>query len=107
MINFDEFQKIELKIARVISAERVEGSEKLLRLMVSLGAEDRQILAGIGRAYAPEELVGKEIVVVANLASRMIMGLESNGMVLAATDDSGIPVVIRPERDVPEGTGLR
>ena len=96
MINFDEFQKIELKIARVISAERVEGSEKLLRLMVSLGAEDRQILAGIGRAYAPEELVGKEIVVVANLASRMIMGLESNGMVLAATDDSGIPVVIRP-----------
>lgn len=107
MVSFDEFQKIELKIGRVVSAERVEGSEKLLRLSVSLGDDTRQILSGIARAYSPEDLVGKEIVVVANLAPRIIMGMESNGMVLAAIDDGGMPVVIHPEKDVLEGAEVR
>ncbi len=107
MVSFDEFQKIELKIGRVIFAERVEGSEKLLRLSVSLGDDKRQILSGIARAYSPEDLVGKEIIVVANLAPRIIMGMESNGMVLAAIDDDGMPVVIHPGKDVPEGAEVR
>lgn len=107
MINIDDFQKIELRIARIKSAERVEGSEKLLRFIVSLGSEERQILGGFGRAYDPGEMVGKEIVIVANLAPRMMMGFESNGMILAATDEAGIPVLICPEKDVSEGTGIR
>lgn len=107
MITIDDFQKIELRVAKIKSAERVEGSEKLLRLIVSLGDEDRQILGGLGRAYTPEELTGKKVVVVANLAPRTMMGFESRGMIVAATDESGKPVIISPERDIPEGSGIR
>lgn len=107
MIDFDTFSKVELKIARIIEAERVEGSEKLLKFRVSLGDEERQILAGIGKQYEPSDLIGRDIVVVANLEPRMIMGLESQGMVLAAIDENGLPVVMVPERIVPSGAGLR
>ncbi|MDD4931596.1 MAG: methionine--tRNA ligase subunit beta [Candidatus Colwellbacteria bacterium] len=107
MIDFDTFSKVELKIAGILEVSRVEGSEKLLKLRVSLGDEERQILAGIGRQYSPESLVGKNIVVVSNLEPRMIMGLESQGMVLAALDESGLPVVMLPERAVSPGGLLR
>jgi len=90
-----------------MSAKRVEGSEKLLKLAVSLGAEDRQILAGIGRAYSPEELIEKEIVVVANLEPRMLMGFESQGMLLAATGEDGLPVLVCPDKVVEPGTSLK
>jgi len=112
MINFDEFQKIELKVAKVISAEKVEGSEKLLKLQVDLGLstgsgqEKRQIVAGIAQFYKPEDLTGKEIVIVANLEPRTVFGLESNGMLLAA-DDSGRPVLLILDKEVPPGTRIR
>ncbi len=117
MITFDEFKKIDLRVARVLEAERVEGSDKLLKLKVGAGqippvtegAESqqdiRQIIAGIGKIYAPEQLIGKLIVVVANLEPRMIMGLESQGMVVAAND--GGPVIIQPEKEVAPGTKLQ
>lgn len=85
-ITIDEFQKIQLKTAKVLSAERVPKSEKLLKLQVSLGTEQRQIVAGIGKKYEPESLIGKTIVIVANLKPAKLMGVESQGMVLAAGD---------------------
>ena len=105
-INFEEFQKIELKVAKVIQAERIEESEKLLKLQIDLGGEKRQIVAGVAKFYQPENLVGKEIVVVANLEPRMIFGLESQGMLLAA-DVNGKSVLLKPEEEVPPGTKIR
>lgn len=113
MINYDDFSKIELKVARVLEAVRVEGSEKLIKLQVSVGDKNetgelinRQILAGIGKSYEPENLVGKEIVVVVNLEPRKLMGEESNGMLLAASDENGIAVLI-PDREVLPGSGIK
>src|SRR3989338_1394620 len=103
MISIEDFKKAELKIAKILSAERVEGSEKLIKLKVSLGEEDRQIVAGIGKEYEPEALLGKEIVIVANLEPRMLMGLESQGMLLAA-DNDGRPIILMPEKSVPPGS---
>ncbi|MFH1170622.1 MAG: methionine--tRNA ligase [Candidatus Vogelbacteria bacterium] len=107
MITYDEFKKVELKVGEVKEASRVEGSEKLLKLTVEIGEPaPRQIIAGIGKVYEPETLVGKQIVIVANLESRMIMGLESQGMVLAADGADG-PVVLFPEKIVLPGTILK
>ena len=106
MINIDDFKKVELKVAKVISAERVEDSEKLLKLEVDLNDEKRQIIAGIGKAYNPEDLTGKEIIIVANLEPRSLMGLESQGMVLAANAESG-PVLLIPDKEVVPGTEIR
>ena len=96
-INFEEFKKVELRVAKVITAEKVEGSEKLLKLRVNLGEDERQIIAGIGRAYNPEGLIGKEVIIVANLEPRKLMGLESQGMVLAASDEIGL-ALLSPDR---------
>ncbi len=85
-ITIDDFMKIQLKTAKVISAERVPKSEKLLKLQVSVGNEQRQIVAGIGKKYEPEALIGKMIIIVANLKPAKLMGIESQGMVLAAGD---------------------
>ena len=113
MIQFDEFKKVELKVAKVVSSERGEGSEKLLRLVVDCGDTDeagapktRQVLAGVGKVYTPEEMVGREIIVVVNLAPRMMMGLESQGMLLAADHPDG-PVLLRPDKDVDPGSEIR
>lgn len=106
MITIDDFKKVELKVARVLSAERVDGSEKLLKLEVDLGSEKRQIIAGIGKIYNPENLVGNQIIVVANLESCSLMGLESQGMVLAANVESG-PVLLVPDKEVVSGIGIR
>jgi methionyl-tRNA synthetase len=102
-ISFDDFSKVELKIAKVLDASPIEKSEKLLKLQVDLGSEQRQIVAGLGKTYSPEELVGKSIVVVTNLEPRSLMGEESNGMVLAASD---LPVTLIPDRDVEPGTSI-
>jgi methionine--tRNA ligase beta chain len=107
MATFEEFKKIELKTGKVLEAERVEGSEKLLKLKVDLGEpESRQILAGIGKVYAPEELIGREIVVVANLEPRMLMGMESRGMLLAGHGENGEPVLLKPDREIPPGSAV-
>ncbi len=97
---------MDLRTAKIIKAEPVEGSEKLLRLEISLGEEKRQLVAGIAKFYHPEDLVGKEIVVVANLEAKKLMGLESQGMLLAA-DLDGRPVLLKPESEVPPGTKIR
>lgn len=104
LVTIDDFKKLDLRVAKVISAARVEGSEKLLRLEVDLGGEERQLVAGIGKVYAPEELIGKNIVVVANLEARRIMGLESQGMLLAAAANNNEPAILVVEREVPPGS---
>jgi len=106
MISFEEFQKIELKVAKIIGAEKIEKSEKLLKLIVDLGDEKRQLVAGIAKYYRPEDLIGKEIVVVANLEPKKLMGIESQGMLLAANVD-GEPVILIPEKEVPPGTKVK
>lgn len=105
-ITIDDFKKVELKIAAVIAAEEVPGADKLLKLKLTLGTEERQVVAGIKKQYSPAELVGREVVFVANLAPRMMMGVESQGMILAASDEAG-PVLLKPDRDVPPGTGVK
>ncbi len=105
-MTIDEFKQGELRVGKILEAVRVEGSDKLLKLKVDLGeAEPRQILAGIGKAYAPETLIGREIVVVANLDPREMMGLTSQGMLLAASSESG-PVLLMPEKEVPPGSKI-
>ncbi len=105
-ITIDEFMKIQLKTARVISAERVPKSEKLLKLQVTVGNEQRQIVAGIGKKYEPEALIGKTIVIVANLKPAKLMGVESQGMVLAA-GDSEVRGLITLLEDVEPGTKVK
>ena len=102
-MTIDEFQKSELRVGKIVSAERIDGSEKLLKLQVDIG-EMRQIISGIAKAYAPEDLVGKEVVLIANLEPRMMMGMESQGMLLAAHGENGEPVVLTVERTVPPGS---
>ena len=105
-IDIGEFAKIELRAARVVSAEKIAGSRKLLRLQVDLGDEQRQIVSGISDAYEPEALVGKKIVLVANLKPAKLMGVESNGMVLAASVD-GRAVLCTFDADVAPGTKVK
>jgi methionyl-tRNA synthetase len=105
-ISIDDFMKIQLKAAKVLAAERVPKSEKLLKLQVSLGAEQRQIVAGIGKKYEPEALVGKTIVIVANLKPAKLMGIESQGMVLAA-GDSDVRGLATFVEDVDPGTKVK
>lgn len=107
MINYEHFSAMDLRVATITAAERVEGSEKLLKLQLDLGElGPRQIVAGVGKAYTPEEVVGTQIVIVANLEPRMLMGQESNGMLLAARDDAEVPVLLRPQRPVPPGSKI-
>jgi methionyl-tRNA synthetase len=108
-IAIDDFAKVELRAATVLEAERVPKADKLLRLVVDLGEEQpRQILAGIAQHYAPEDVVGRKIIVVANLAPRKLRGLESNGMLLAASvGEDGRPVLATFGEEVPNGTRLK
>ncbi len=106
-ITIDDFAKIELRVAQVKVAERVKGADKLLRLEVDLGTEVRQLVAGIAEAYTPESLIGRKVVIVANLAPRKLRGLESNGMIVAASIEGGKPVLASFLEDVPVGARLK
>jgi methionyl-tRNA synthetase len=107
-ITIDDFAKVELRVAQVKVAEKVKGADKLLRLEVDLGTETRQIVAGIAKAYDPEKLVGRKVVIVANLAPRKLRGLESQGMIVAASlGDEGVPVLAGFLEDVPVGARLK
>ncbi len=106
LISIEDFAKVQLKIGRVVSAERVERSDKLIMVKVDIG-EERQIVAGIGKAYEPEYLVGKEIVVVANLRPARLMGVESRGMLLAATGEDGQPSLLILDREVKPGARVK
>ncbi|MEM8963396.1 MAG: methionine--tRNA ligase [Acidobacteriota bacterium] len=106
-IGIDHFAGVELRVATVEAAEKVKKSSKLLKLTVDIGeVESRTVIAGIAKAYAPDELVGRQVIVVANLAPAKLMGIESNGMVLAAEAD-GKPVVLQPSVPVPNGTRVK
>jgi methionyl-tRNA synthetase len=106
-ISIDDFAKVELRVAQVKTAERVKGADKLLRLEVDLGTEVRQLVAGIAEAYEPETLIGRKVVIVANLAPRKLRGLESNGMIVCASPEGGKPVLATFLEDVPIGTRLK
>jgi len=107
-ITIDDFAKVELRVGVVKSAERIQGADKLLKLMVDIGDEVRQVLAGIALGYTPEELVGRKVVVVVNLAPRKMRGLESNGMLLAASAGAdGKPVLCTFAEDIPVGSKVK
>jgi len=91
-ITINDFRNIDLRVAKILAAERVEGADKLLKLKITLGTEERQLVAGIAQHYSPEELVGKQIIVVANLEPATIRGVESQGMLLAATSQGKVIV---------------
>lgn len=101
-ITIEEFKRVELRVAEVFEAKRVPGTDKLLELRIKVGAETRTLVAGIADEYAPEKLIGRKIVVVANLQPRKLRGIESQGMLLAASDGDRA-VLLAPDRDVPSG----
>ena len=105
MISIDDFRKVELKIATIKSAEPHPNADKLLVLQIDLGSEQRQICAGIRKHYTPEELVGKQVVVVANLETAKLRGLESQGMLLAASDEGRV-IILTPEKSVLAGAKI-
>lgn len=105
MISIEDFRKIELKVATVKSAEAHPNADKLMVLQVDLGEEQRQICAGIRNHYNPEDLVGKQIVIVANLETAKLRGLESQGMLLAASDEGRV-IVLTPEKTVAPGAKI-
>lgn len=106
LIDISEFGRVELKVAQIEAAERIPKSKKLIKLLVDLGTEKRQVVAGIAEAYAPEALVGKKVALVTNLKPAALMGVASNGMVLAASID-GKPVLLTFDSDVPAGTRIK
>ena len=106
-ITIDDFAKVQLRVGRVFEAEPLEGSDKLLKLQVVIGEEKRQIVAGIRKNYTPEDLIGRQVVVVVNLKPAKLRGAESQGMLLAATDEEGGAILLQPDREAPEGTGVR
>jgi methionyl-tRNA synthetase len=106
-ISIDDFAKVELRVGQVKVAEKVKGADKLLRLEVDLGTEVRQVVAGIAESYAPEALIGRKVVIVANLAPRKLRGLESNGMIVAASPEGGKAVLAAFLEDVAVGTRLK
>jgi methionyl-tRNA synthetase len=106
-ITIDDFMKVDLRVAKVLAAEKVPNSRKLVKLSIDVGTEQRTLVAGIAEAYEPEQLVGRTIVMVFNLKPAKLMGIESNGMVLAASPDGGKPTLVGFEAEVPPGTRVR
>jgi methionyl-tRNA synthetase len=106
-ITIDDFAKVKLKVGRVLEAEPVEGSDKLLKLQIVIGEERRQIVAGIRKSYVAEDLIGRQVIVCVNLKPAKLRGVESQGMLLAATDTDGGAILLQPDREAPEGTGVR
>jgi methionyl-tRNA synthetase len=105
-IVFDDFAKIDLKVGTIVAAEKVEKADKLLKLQVDLGFETRTIVSGIALHFAPEDIIGKQVVVVVNLAPRKMRGIESNGMILMAEDNTGKLHFVKPEAAINPGAGV-
>ncbi len=103
MISHEDFKKLDIRIGKILSAERIENSDKLLKLEVDFGDEKRQIVAGIAQYFAPESLIGKEAPFVVNMEPRVLRGVESAGMILAASVD-GRAVLLHPGEEVPPGS---
>lgn len=105
-ITFSDFEKLDLRIGKVIEATQVPESKKLIRLLIDFGTEKRQAVAGLLKYYKPEELVGRKCVFLLNLQRRMLAGIESQCMVLAAEDELGNVSVLQPEKDIAEGSKI-
>ena len=105
-ITFDYFQKVDLRVGKIVEAEPVPESKKLLKIQVDFGVEKRQCIAGLSKYYKPEELVGKKCVFILNLQRRKMAGLESQAMILAAEDEAGTVSVLKPEKDIVEGSKI-
>jgi len=103
-IKIEDFAKIEIRIGKILSAEKVEGADKLLKLEVDFGVDKRQILAGIAQYYAPEALIGKECPFAYNLAPRTLRGFESQGMILCPSDATSGPVLLHPDKEIEPGS---
>ncbi|MFO7695259.1 MAG: methionine--tRNA ligase subunit beta [Vicinamibacterales bacterium] len=106
-VGIDDFLKIDLRVARIVAAERVPKSRKLLKLEVDLGTERRTLVAGIAEAYEPEALIGRVVGMVANLKPATVMGVESNGMILAASAPGGLPTVVSFDTEPPLGARIK
>ena len=107
IVSFNEFQRMDLKVAKILEAEKVAGADKLLRMVIDLATEQRQIVAGIAQQYTPEELIGKKVAVIVNLQPAKIRGVESNGMVLAAVDENDQAILAFYPEDTPTGAKIR
>ncbi len=105
-VAFEDFEKLEIRIGRILSAERIEGTDKLLKLEVDFGSEERRIVSGIAEFYQQEDLVGKECPFIVNLEPRKFMGVESQGM-LVATGVEGSAVLLHPDKEVPAGSVIK
>jgi methionine--tRNA ligase beta chain len=106
MITFDDFKKLEIRIGKIVSAERVQGTDKLLTLEIDFGMERRKLVAGIAESYTTDQIIGKSVPVLMNLEPRKIRGVESKGMILAV-DVEGKPILLHPEKEVPPGSIIR
>ena len=106
MITFDDFKKLDIKIGTILSAEKIEGADKLLKLEIDLGSEKRQLVAGMAHYYSPEALVGKQIPILVNLEPRKFKGVESQGMILAA-DEGGNCILLHPDKKITPGSVVR
>ncbi|HSX40220.1 MAG TPA: methionine--tRNA ligase subunit beta [Candidatus Saccharimonadales bacterium] len=107
MINFEDFEKLEIRIGKIISAEKVENADKLLCLQVDFGEFKRQIVSGIAQFYSPEDLVGKQCPFIVNLEPRKFKGVESQGMIMAADPGDDSAVLLHPDREIPQGSKVR
>jgi len=106
MINFNDFQKLDIRIGTILEAESVPDTDKLLKLKVDLGDEQRELIAGIADTYGPEDIKGKQIPILTNLEPKTIKGIESNGMILAVEVD-GKAVLLEPDKKVNNGSKIR
>ena len=106
-ISFKEFQRLDMRVGKVVKAEQITGSRNLIRMIVDFGAEQRQSVAGLLQHYKPEELVDKKFAFFLNLERRKFMGVESQCMILAAEDDKGNVILIKPESDIEVGSKIR
>ncbi|OQX00608.1 methionine--tRNA ligase [Candidatus Parcubacteria bacterium A4] len=106
MITIEDFQKLDIRIGKVLSAEKVEGTDKLIKLEIDFGAKKRQVVTGMAEFFASDYFIGKQIPVIVNLEPRTLKGIESQGMILAANAE-GKPVLLRPEKEVPLGSVIR
>jgi len=105
-IPFTEFQKLDLRIGKIIEAKQIPGSRNLMKMTVDFGTEKRQAVAGLSQWYKPENLVGKKGAFILNLERRKLMGVESQCMIFAAEDDKGNVVILQPEKDIVEGSKI-
>ena len=106
-ISFQDFQKLDLRVGEVVKAEQLAGSKNLIRMIVDFGFEKRQSVAGLLQYYKPDELIGNKFAFILNLQRKKFMGVESQCMVLAAEDEKGSVILLRPEKDIEVGSHIR